>query len=81
MTISKEENFTERMLQIYTYVAKNCTEGKQAENLFNVAEKAKKRSPVVFMAPLSAFCAFDPLFVALVSRIQPGTVKALRVII
>jgi hypothetical protein len=45
MTISKEEKFTERILQIY--VAKHFTEGKQAENLFSVAEKAKKRFPVV----------------------------------
>jgi hypothetical protein len=59
------------MLQIYTYVAKNCTEGKQAENLFNVAYKTKKRFQAVFMAPLVAFCAVAPLFVALVSRIQP----------
>jgi hypothetical protein len=33
------------------------------------------------MAPLVALCAFDPLFVASVSRIQPWTVQVLSVII
>jgi len=40
MTVSKEKNFTERLLQMYP--AKHCTWDKQAEHLFSVAEKSKE---------------------------------------
>ena len=70
MIASKEQYFSERLVQLY--FAKLCSSGKRAVHLFSVAEKAKKRFPVVytrtlFVAPLVAFCAFDPLFAVSVS--------------
>jgi hypothetical protein len=45
MTVSKGKNFTERLVQIR--FAKHCRYGKRAEYLLGVAEKSKKRFPVV----------------------------------
>ena len=78
MTVSKENNFLERLVRIC--FAKYCSYGKRAEQLLSVAEKGKERFPVIctrtlFMASLVAFCTFDPLFAASVS----GTVKAFSV--
>jgi len=74
MTVPKEKNYIERLLQICFVI--HCSYVKRVEHLFSVAEKAKKRCRVVsirklLMVPLIAFCIFEPLFAASVSGIQP----------
>ena len=58
----------------------HCSYVKRVEHFFSVAEKAKKCCRVVctwtlLMAPLVAFCAFDPLFARLSVEYSPQQYK------